>query len=53
MPIELLEREIQFYFLVGELVLIACPCSRTAPWATLEELLDKLIFLAVSGDGMF
>ena len=41
------------YFLVGELVLIACLCSRTAPWATLEELLDKLVFLTVSGDGMF
>ncbi|TFY80120.1 hypothetical protein EWM64_g3895 [Hericium alpestre] len=24
--------------------------SRPAPWATLEELLDKLLFLAVSGD---
>ncbi len=26
--------------------------SRPAQWATLEELLDKLLFLAVSGDGM-
>ncbi|THH16999.1 hypothetical protein EW146_g3739 [Bondarzewia mesenterica] len=24
--------------------------NRTVPWATLEELLDKLLFLAVSGD---
>jgi hypothetical protein len=27
--------------------------SRPAQWATLDELLDKLIFLAVSGDGMY
>lgn len=26
--------------------------SRPAQWATLDELLDKLLFLAVSGDGM-
>jgi hypothetical protein len=26
--------------------------SRPAQWATLEDLLDKLLFLAVSGDGM-
>lgn len=25
--------------------------SRPVPWATLDELLDKLLFLAVSGDG--
>jgi hypothetical protein len=25
--------------------------SRPTQWATLEELLDKLLFLAVSGDG--
>lgn len=26
--------------------------SRPAQWATLDELLEKLMFLAVSGDGM-
>lgn len=26
--------------------------SRPTQWATLDELLDKLLFLAVSGDGM-
>ena len=25
--------------------------STSSPWATLEELLDKLFFLTVSGDG--
>lgn len=27
--------------------------SRPVQWATLDELLDKLLFLAVSGDGKF
>jgi hypothetical protein len=29
------------------------PVSRPAQWATLDELLDKLLFLTVSGDGTF
>ena len=29
------------------------PNRRPVQWATLDELLDKLLFLAVSGDGMF
>ena len=27
-------------------------CRRLAPWATLDELLDKLVFSVVSDDGM-
>lgn len=31
----------------------ACVESRSVQYATLDELLDKLLFLAVSGDGQF
>ena len=37
-------------FLVHPMLMLLRPAAQ---WATLDELLDKLLFLAVSGDGMF
>lgn len=35
----------------GERGSLTTLCRRPSQWADLEELLDKLLFLAVSGDG--